>query len=158
MKKNRIINGLAIRLIVLVLLMAPTANLFAQRHQKIFDRMERIKSQRIAFLTEKMSLTPEEAQKFWPVLNEFHKKRQELLIEHRNQWPRNTEVSKLSEREAERYSEDQVQNIEKAAKLARELHEALKKILPAKKIALLYEAEEEFNRKLVRERINRPAN
>lgn len=155
MKKNEIKSGLTLRLFILVLLIVSSANIFGQRQQ---NRLDRIRSQRVAFLTQKMSLTPEEAQKLWPVLNEFYKKRQELLREHWNQWPRDTDVSKLSEHEAERYAEDQVQSVEKAAKLARELHNELKKILPAKKIALLYEAEEEFNRKLVRERINRPRN
>ena len=32
---------------------------------------ERIKSQRIAFITQKLALTPDEAQKFWPVHAQF---------------------------------------------------------------------------------------
>jgi hypothetical protein len=32
---------------------------------------ERIKAQRIAFITQRLALTPDEAQKFWPVYNQF---------------------------------------------------------------------------------------
>ncbi len=156
MKRNKLNVSLLLRLFVLTVLMASSVNLLGQRQQNRLDRMEKIKSQRIAFLTERMSLTPDEAQKFWPVMNEFFKNRQDLLREFRNQWSWDIDVSKLTEREAERYAEGQIQNLEMAAKLARQLHEELRKILPAKKIAQLYEAEEEFNRKLVRERINRP--
>jgi hypothetical protein len=154
MKTVSIHKGLTIKLIVVAFLMAFSSSLFAQRQDRA-TRMERIKAQRIAFLSEKMSLTTDEAQKLWPVLNEFHQKRQELMNEYRRRWPRDLDVSKLSEKEAEQYAEYQVLHIERSAKLARELHEELKKILPSKKIALLYEAEEEFNRKLVQERIQR---
>ena len=32
---------------------------------------ERIKAQRVAFITDRLSLTPDEAQKFWPIYNQF---------------------------------------------------------------------------------------
>jgi hypothetical protein len=153
--KRMISRNMIIKLLVLILVMAFSGNVLAQRQSERVSNVDRIKAQRIAFLTEKMSLTSEEAQKLWPVLNEFNDKRKDLMKEYRAEWPRNTDVSKLTDQEAERYAEYQVLHIEKSARLARELHEELKKILPPKKIALLYEAEEEFNRKLMRDRIQR---
>ena len=46
----------------------------AQRTNQQFD-YEKFKSQKIAFITEKLNLTPKEAQEFWPVYNEFEKQR-----------------------------------------------------------------------------------
>jgi hypothetical protein len=155
MKKMKICKSLTIKFLALFMLMAFSGNIFAQRQPDRVRNVDRIKAQRIAFLTEKMSLTPEEAQKLWPVLIEFNDKRKQLLIEFRASWLSDTDVSKLTDKEAEKYAEAHVLHIEKSAKLARELHEELKKILPPKKIALLYEAEEEFNRKLMRDRIQR---
>lgn len=114
------------------------------------SRIEAIESRRIAFLTEKLELTPEEARVFWPVYNEYNKRRNELTAEHRNKWHKD-KVSEMSNEEAGRYSEDLIIHIERNASIKREYHERLKRILPARKIALLYEAEREFNRILFQE-------
>src|SRR6185503_11465850 len=42
---------------------------------------EKIKAARIAFITERLGLTPEEAEKFWPVYREFSMKRQEIKMQ-----------------------------------------------------------------------------
>ena len=36
------------------------------------DRGEKIEALRIAFISQQLNLTPQEAQKFWPVYNQFH--------------------------------------------------------------------------------------
>jgi hypothetical protein len=42
---------------------------------------ERIKNLRIAYISDKLSLTPEQAEKFWPVYREFIDKRKELRMD-----------------------------------------------------------------------------
>lgn len=42
---------------------------------------EKIKSLRIAYISDKLGLTPEQAEKFWPVYREFIDKRKELRME-----------------------------------------------------------------------------
>jgi hypothetical protein len=39
---------------------------------------ERIKNLRIAYITDKLGLTPDQAEKFWPVYREFSDKRREI--------------------------------------------------------------------------------
>jgi hypothetical protein len=39
---------------------------------------EKIRAARIAFITDRLGLTPAEAEKFWPVYNEFARKRMEI--------------------------------------------------------------------------------
>lgn len=112
--------------------------------------MEAIRTRRIAFLTERMSLTPEEAKQFWPVYNEYNEKRDQQSDAHRQKWS-DKEVSEMSPEEAGRYAEDQVLYMESAAAIKREYYEKLKRILPVKKIALLYEAERDFNKMLFQE-------
>ena len=113
-------------------------------------RLEAIESRRIAFLTEKMSLTPDEARVFWPLYNEYNKKRDELSNAHRARWG-NANVAAMSNEEAGRFAEDLIVHMERNAAIKREYHDKLKRILPAKKIALLYEAERDFNRMLFQE-------
>lgn len=114
------------------------------------SRMEAIQSRRIAFLTEHMSLAPSEARDFWPVYNEYNKKRDDLTRAHRELWS-GKEVSGMGEDEAAMYAEDQIFYIEQSVITKREYHEKLKKILPLTKIALLYEAERDFNKMLFQE-------
>jgi hypothetical protein len=44
---------------------------------------EKIKAARIGLITQRLGLTPEQAEKFWPIYNEFAAKRQELVKEYR---------------------------------------------------------------------------
>ena len=45
------------------------------------DNINKIQAQRAAFFTERLSLTPAEAEKFWPVYNEYEAKRARLNAE-----------------------------------------------------------------------------
>ena len=47
-----------------------------QQEKKKYPSKEELQSQKIAFFTQELDLTPEEAQKFWPVYNESGKKLQ----------------------------------------------------------------------------------
>src|SRR5688572_13194852 len=44
---------------------------------------EKINAARVAYITERLELTPEEAEKFWPVYREFVQKRQDLRKDYR---------------------------------------------------------------------------
>lgn len=45
---------------------------------------EKINSLRIAYLTDKLGLTADQAEKFWPIYREFAQKRQEIRVELRD--------------------------------------------------------------------------
>jgi Spy/CpxP family protein refolding chaperone len=45
---------------------------------------EKINSLRIAYLTDKLGLTPDQAEKFWPIYREFAEKRKEIRSEFRD--------------------------------------------------------------------------
>ncbi|HPQ59614.1 MAG TPA: hypothetical protein PK499_13120, partial [Flavobacteriales bacterium] len=47
------------------------------------ERLQEIKAQKSAYLTQKMGLTPEEAQQFWPLYNEYDGKLEALRREMR---------------------------------------------------------------------------
>lgn len=138
-------------ILIMTLAFLPAVTAFAQQQGRGQDaRMEAIESRRIAFLTEKMMLTPDEARVFWPLYNEYNKKRDDLTNDHRNRWP-NPEVTSMGNEEAGRYAEELITHMERSAAIKREYHEKLKRILPVKKVALLYEAERDFNRLLFQE-------
>src|SRR6478735_12646756 len=62
------------------------ASAFAQDEEPVVKdpkAQEKIKAARIAFITERLGLTPAEAEKFWPVYREFSLKREELRKQFR---------------------------------------------------------------------------
>ena len=71
------------KIILLSFLAVSLTRLCAQDQPELVDPkvQERIKNLQIAYISDKLGLTPDQAQKFWPVYNEFAGKRNELRKE-----------------------------------------------------------------------------
>ena len=112
---------------------------------------ERIEAQKIAYLTDKLSLSPAEAQKFWPVYNEFNDKREKVLqnMRERRRTARGMTDEELTEAEASRLADDELIEAQQMLDLRKEYHAKFKSVLPASKVLRLYRAEEEFKRVLL---------
>ncbi len=111
---------------------------------------ERVKALKVAFITQKLNLTSEEAEKFWPIYNEYQDKREvvrQQLAENRRKI--NEEAETLSPEELMKLADEEMTLRQQDLDLQKEMHEKLKKVLPAKKLALLYVAEEEFKKELL---------
>ena len=120
--------------------------------QDLNNKREKIKAQKVAFITSKLQLTPEEAQQFWPVYNEFDNKR-ETLNKEKNKEVRNYVLKKdnISDSESEKVADDIIQYGIKLADLMQEYHLKFKKILPANKVVGLYVAEVQFKQYLIKQ-------
>lgn len=116
------------------------------------EMLEKIKTEKISFFTSKLDLTPVEAQAFWPVYNEFEKKRFELQrqIHQFERMPDET-ITNLSETEIEKMTNNYIDSFEKEALLLKEYNKQFQKILPKKKVLMLYRTENEFRSHLIRE-------
>ncbi|MBC9795979.1 hypothetical protein [Sinomicrobium weinanense] len=125
---------------------------FPAAHAQEKSKKERIKTLKVAYITEKLSLTTSEAQKFWPVYNTYYDNVSRLRHqEHKNikHKIRSGEIDQMSDKEANQLLA-QLEDIEK--KVYEEdvlLTKKLKKVLPAKKILLLKRAEKDFYRELL---------
>ena len=115
-------------------------------------KKEKMESMRIAFLTQKLDLSPEEAQKFWPVYNEFQKKREELHKKRREEIKNAKEnFDSLSDKQVEKIVDDEIAFKQKNLDLDKEYHSKFKSVLPVKKVAKLYHAEDMFAHRLLEE-------
>lgn len=65
---------------------------------------EKLESVRIAMITERLSLTPETAQRFWPIYHGINEERQKLKHESRQQ-RRSTHTDSLSDEQARKWLE-----------------------------------------------------
>lgn len=131
---------------IIIILFFISAGVFAQP-----DRHEKIRALRIAYITQELSLTSSEAEKFWPVYNAHTMKTTELRKSERRDI-----ASKISGGFENMTDEDANALIDKwlrleseTLKLQQELVVNLRKVLPPKKIIRLRKAEEGFKRKLL---------
>ncbi len=131
-------------LLFAVLFLAMTISVQAQRGEKF---QERVESMRIAFITKKLDLSPDEAQKFWPIYNQFRKEQKALRSNYRN----TKNPGALSDAEAEDSILASFEREEREVALKRKYYEQLKEVLPVQKIAMLKKAERQFKERLVKQ-------
>lgn len=112
---------------------------------------ERVQALKVAFITKALDLTSEEAEKFWPIYNEYSDKRdvvRKQLQENRKKVKEQSET--LTPEELMKLADEEMALRQQDLDLQKEMHEKLKKVLPAKKLALLYVAEEDFKKELLK--------
>ena len=138
-----------IRTILVSALLALSTQAFAQNNNGMGDFakqwQERIESEKIAFLTNEMSLTPREAQAFWPIYNQAQKEQREAIEASMKTFAEldkairdgktGREVNTLLERYTKAVDDQNVS--------AKYLKEYLK-VLPAEKVGKLLLGEETF--------------
>jgi len=142
------------KLFLLIILAAFSISfLNAQERREMNPEMfEKIKAEKISFFTSKLDLTTSEAQAFWPVYNEFEKKRFEIQRQiHEFEHMPDEKFASLSETDIEKMTNNYVGSFEKEAQLLKEYNKQFLKILPKKKVLTMYRTENEFRGHLIRE-------
>ncbi|MCB0704901.1 MAG: hypothetical protein KDC34_06300 [Saprospiraceae bacterium] len=107
----------------------------------------RIRSMHAAYISDRLRLTPEESQVFWPIYNEFQEKEQAIKDSYRPAKGLGT----LNESEANELINNHLQMEQEVLNLKKDYLTRLKKVVPAKKLVMLTEAEREFKEKLIEE-------
>ena len=144
------------KIIVLSLALFAAVLLFAQPQGKPGDEQrkkewERLQSEKIAFITTELDLTPEEAQAFWPVYNQCWK---EANAAHKQMMDafdafRGKKADELSDKELETKVEAYIQASRAANQVLSDWYPKFKQVLPIRKVARLYQAEEAFQRRMI---------
>jgi hypothetical protein len=117
---------------------------------------EKIKAARIAFITERLGLTPEEAEKFWPVYREFSMKRMELKKQF-EQKQNSPDPAKTPEQNEKENIEFGLQLRQKELDLEKEYSGKLLNVVPPQKVMALRGAEEDFRRLVIKQIQHRQA-
>ena len=115
------------------------------------DRAAKIKAWKVAFFTEQLDLSPEEAQKFWPVYNEYDNKLEEIRKKRRQERKIAKEnLDEMDDKEIEALVDSEMAFRQKELDLQKEYHSKFKSVLTPRKVAKLYAAEEQFKVILVK--------
>jgi len=141
-----------------IFLLLFSVNFYAQGN-KMEEKREQIKTLKVAFFTTELSLTSQEAEKFWPLYNAFDDKQFELRHQKMRTFRskmNNDVLDKMNEKEANNLLSQMENADEELFILRKKFVTNLKKILPAVKIIKLKKAEEDFNRKLLHQYRDKP--
>lgn len=123
-----------------------------EKHDPGPEMFERIKAEKISFFTSKLDLTPAEAQAFWPVYNEYEKKKFDIQRKiHDFERMPDEKFTSLSDSEIEKLTNSYIESFELEGNLRKEYHKQFMKILPLKKVLMMYRTENEFRSHLIRE-------
>lgn len=135
-----------------IFLFLVTLNGFTQSRFK--EKKEQIKALKIAFITDELKLTSEEAARFWPLFNSFDEKQRELKEQKIRSYMKrfeSGEVEKMSDKEAVNFLNQMESTEDEMYQLRKKFISNLKEVLPPIKIIKLKKVEEDFNRKLLQQ-------
>ena len=117
------------------------------------ERIERVKALRVAFISDKLQLTPDEAQRFWPIFNQFDDKQSDLQKEKRQLMIKlqSENTTTLSEKESAKLMEEDERLENEIQNNRRKLVKDLQGVIPNQKILMLRQIEVEFKQKLLKQ-------
>ncbi|PKV63023.1 hypothetical protein [Pontibacter ramchanderi] len=107
-----------------------------------------VEAAKVAFFTDKMGLTTEQSQKFWPLYNEYETKRRELVRSYRSGY--REDVDQLSEQEAKARLDGMFSTREKELELEKEYVARYQRVISSNQIIKLYRSEREFTKLLLK--------
>tara|TARA_R110000868_G_scaffold257575_3_gene514811 strand:+ start:42494 stop:42946 length:453 start_codon:yes stop_codon:yes gene_type:complete len=137
-----------IKILAPLLFLVATLSLSSQEKQD----WEKIKSLKVAFITERLDLTSKEAQSFWPIYNEHQTKKEGFFrVERFEIGSEIKNLDALSEAQASELLLRMQKLEEEKQKAEKSFIEKISKTISAKKTILLMRSEEDFKRQLIKQ-------
>jgi len=132
--------------LLLAVLSFSTSDAQAQQRRNE-EEMKKIQDAKVAIITNRLSLTPEQSKGFWPIYNEFSQKKREM----------NRSIRQLIKGKGVDTSDDQAMNSlkevqdlkQKQVELEKEYQDRFLTVISAKQLTELYSAERDFNEMLL---------
>jgi hypothetical protein len=121
-------------------------------HSQEGGKREQIKTLKIAFFTERLNLSPEEASIFWPLYNEHETAKESLRKQQRTQIrDRFANLDEISEKEAQQALKQYLNLEEKEEELDKAFYLRIAGEFSAVRTLKLFQAEQDFRRRLLQE-------
>lgn len=108
------------------------------------QRSQQVESVKIAFITQKLNLNSSEAEKFWPVYNNYQKEMRELLKQRRD-------AKKKKDANADDKLDNELDFESRLLELRKKYKQEFSKVIPSEKVLQFYEAEREFREQMIKE-------
>jgi len=124
---------------LMIMLFSIAGTAIAQEQQPDPKQEEKIQTLEIAFISRKLNLTTDEAQKFWPVYNEYKRDMRQVMINQRNN-----------------PNKDVVDNDQKILDVRKKYRERFVGVIGQPRMNKFFQAEREFRGVLLNQLKNRP--
>jgi hypothetical protein len=128
---------------ILLLMLATCSAVFAQPG----DRREKIHAIKVGYITDKINLTPGQAEKFWPVYNRYEQEWRQMRQEFKKKYPKDN--NSMNEHDSKKFIEDNLEVREARLNLEKKYKNEFLKVISAQQLAALYQAEREFKQMLI---------
>lgn len=125
---------------------------FLLKAQDKGGRSQEIESFKVAFLTQKMDLTPAEAKIFWPIYNDFQKEQnalRKLRMQNVISFRKVDEIDNLSDAEVQTLITNELDFKQKSLNVEKKYYTKLKTSLPIKVVGKYYRSQEAFKKELL---------
>ena len=118
--------------------------LFAGRQQ--VSAQSRVQAVKVSFLSDRLSLTPAQAEKFWPIYNQCSEERRSL----RQRYMGGSRNASADSEDAMRQIDDNMEYKEQELSLQKRCNEAYLKVISPQQVASLMTAERDFRAMLLK--------
>ncbi len=118
---------------------------------------ERFEAWKVAYYTQKLNLTPDEAKLFWPVYNQFSGDRKKIRDKMRlERMEMKINFEEMKDEEVEALLDEMVAGRQSELDLYKRYINEFRKVLPPKKVALLMRVEQNFKQEVLRAMSDQP--
>lgn len=115
------------------------------------NAQQKIESLKMTYLTQQLDLTPKEAQKFWPVYNQYQQEMQKINQEERSNRKERNNLKNPNDQQIEQSLDRDFQLRQQALQLRENYRKQFRNVIPPRKVSKLYQSERDFNMKLIQE-------
>ncbi len=138
-------------ILILFALVFTSAMSFSQPPESLNnkEKREKIKAQKIAFIATQLALTPEEAQKFWPIYNRYEADIDAVRHERRGYMRELRKEEGLSDDRGYELTQKIFETEKKEADIRLNYLKEFSVVLGKKKATMVFMAEEKFKRELL---------
>jgi len=111
--------------------------------------MQKIQSARIALITERLELTPDQAERFWPLYREYNVQRRQLRQEFRDT-RQDVDRQNLTDEQSKELVKQRMELKQQELNLEKQYSEKMTGVISAQQMLRLRNAEKDFQQMLLR--------
>ena len=135
-------------LVALLLAVAPAAQAQGGGGARRGQRLGQLENAKIAFITTRVSLTQDQAQKFWPLYNEFSTRRRELNRSGR--LLRRDVTEGMTDQQIRDNFTQSFSMRQQELNLEKEYFDKFQKVISLRQVAQLFQAERAFTKEVIK--------
>lgn len=124
--------------------------LFGALNAQVIDDFDetpgsKVKAAKVAYITERLGLTPDEAGEFWALYNQYEGEQERIRQKYRP----SRQLDSMSDQEADAFIHKRFQMEQELLNLKKTYYDKFKSVISPRKIALFAKAEREFRQSLL---------